>query len=164
MKNDLIEVDGHLLPKTAVLTIKKFNLSTVDTGVQMPLTYVRTSHEGMQIARRIHAKEGNDFQEFFYTIFLNRAHKPTGYYLASMGGVTGTVADPRLILKAAALADCTNILLCHNHPSGSTKPSRADEELTLKIREAAKFFDIGVLDHIILGENEYYSFADEGLI
>jgi len=74
------------------------------------------------------------------------------------------VDDPRIILKKALEEDAVNIILAHNHPSGSLKPSRADEELTNKIKEAAKYFDIKVLDHIIISDLGYYSFADEGLL
>ncbi len=82
----------------------------------------------------------------------------------SEGGITGTVADPRIILKKALENDAVNIILCHNHPSGSLKPSKADEELTHKIKEAAKYFDIKVLDHLIVSDDGYYSFADEGIL
>jgi DNA repair protein RadC len=82
----------------------------------------------------------------------------------SSGGITGTVADPRIILKKALEEEAVSLILCHNHPSGSLKPSRADEELTLKIKEASKFFDIKVLDHVIVSSEGYFSFADEGLI
>lgn len=164
MKNEPIKVSGEVLPKTATVNLQKFNLVKVDTPLQMPLTIVRTSHEGYQIAKKVHAKEGNDFQEFFYVIFLNRANKPTGYYVASMGGMTGTVADPRIIVKAIALANCCHVILSHNHPSGSSTPSQADKDLTQKIKEALNYFDIKVLDHIICGDDDYYSFADEGLI
>ena len=78
--------------------------------------------------------------------------------------MTGTVADPRIILKKAFEVDATSIVLCHNHPSGNLKPSRQDEELTQKIKEAAKYFDIQVMDHIIVSEEGYYSFADEGIL
>ena len=77
---------------------------------------------------------------------------------------TGTVADPRIILKKALEEDATSLVLCHNHPSGNLKPSRADEDLTHKIKEAAKYFDITVMDHIIVSEEGYYSFADEGIL
>jgi DNA repair protein RadC len=78
--------------------------------------------------------------------------------------MTGTVADPRIILRKALEEDAVSIILCHNHPSGSLKPSRADEELTLKIKEAARYFDIKVLDHLIVSEDGYFSFADEGIL
>jgi DNA repair protein RadC len=102
--------------------------------------------------------------EVFAVIFLNRANKINHFNIISEGGITGTVADPRIILKKALEEDAVSIILCHNHPSGSLKPSRADEELTLKIKEAAKYFDIKVLDHIIVGDDGYYSFADEGIL
>lgn len=102
--------------------------------------------------------------EIFAVVFLNRSNKINHFEIISRGGITGTVADPRVILKKALEQDATAIVLCHNHPSGNLKPSRADEELTLKIKEAAKYFDIRVLDHIIVSEEGYYSFADEGIL
>lgn len=102
--------------------------------------------------------------EIFAVIFLNRANKVNHFEIVSAGGITGTVADPRVILKKALEENAVSIILCHNHPSGSLKPSRADEELTTKIKEAAKYFDIKVIDHIIVSEDGYYSFADEGIL
>lgn len=102
--------------------------------------------------------------EVFAVIFLNRANKINHFEIVSEGGITGTVADPRIILRKALEQDAVNIILCHNHPSGSLKPSRADEQLTSKIKEAARFLDITVLDHIIVSEDGYYSFADEGIL
>ena len=97
-------------------------------------------------------------------MYLNRANKVNHFEIISEGGITGTVADPRVILRKALEQDAVNIILCHNHPSGSLKPSRADEVLTKKIKEAATLFDIQVLDHIIVSEEGYYSFADEGIL
>ena len=97
-------------------------------------------------------------------LFLNRANKINHFEIISEGGITGTVADPRIILRKALEEDAVNIILCHNHPSGSLKPSKADEELTRKIKEAARLLDIAVIDHIIVSENGYYSFADEGIL
>lgn len=102
--------------------------------------------------------------EVFAVIFLNRANKINHFEIISKGGISGTVADPRIILKKALEEDAVNMILCHNHPSGSLKPSKADEELTTKIKEAAKYFDIKVIDHIIVSDNGYYSFADEGIL
>jgi DNA repair protein RadC len=102
--------------------------------------------------------------EVFAVVFLNRANRINHFEIISEGGITGTVADPRIILKKALQEDAVSIILCHNHPSGSLKPSRADEELTSKIKEAAGFFDISVLDHIIVSETGYFSFSDEGLL
>jgi len=102
--------------------------------------------------------------EVFAVMFLNRANKINHFEIVSEGGITGTVADPRIILKKALEEDAVSIILCHNHPSGSLKPSRADEDLTHKIKEAAKYFDIRVLDHMIVSDAGYFSFADEGLL
>jgi DNA repair protein RadC len=102
--------------------------------------------------------------EVFAVLFLNRANKINHFQIISEGGITGTIADPRVILKKALEEDAVSIILCHNHPSGSLKPSKADEELTHKIKEAAKYFDIKVLDHLIVSDDGYYSFSDEGLL
>ena len=102
--------------------------------------------------------------EVFAVLFLNRANKINHFQIVSEGGITGTVADPRVILKKALEEDAVSIILCHNHPSGSLKPSKADEVLTDKIKEAAAYLDIKVLDHIIVSDDGYYSFADEGLL
>lgn len=106
-----------------------------------------------------------DYQkEVFAVLFLNRANKINHFEIVSEGGITGTVADPRVILKLALEKNAVNIILSHNHPSGNLRPSRADEQLTTKIKEAARYFDISVLDHIIVSEEGYYSFVDDGLI
>lgn len=102
--------------------------------------------------------------EVFAVLFLNRANKILHFEIVSSGGLTGTVADPRIILKKALETGATSIVLSHNHPSGSLKPSRADEELTQKIRQAAMYLDIKVIDHIIVSDEGYFSFADEGLL
>jgi DNA repair protein RadC len=102
--------------------------------------------------------------EVFAVLFLNRANKINHFEIVSEGGITGTVADPRIILKKALEEDAVGLILCHNHPSGSLKPSNADLELTKKIKEAAKFFDIKVMDHLIVSDAGYYSFSDEGIL
>ncbi|MCH5597167.1 RadC family protein [Niabella ginsengisoli] len=106
-----------------------------------------------------------DYQhEVFAVVYLNRANKVISFDIISEGGITGTVADPRLILKSAIEKNAVSLILSHNHPSGSLKPSRADEYLTEKIKQAAGFLDIKVLDHVIVSDAGYYSFADDGLL
>jgi len=122
---------------------------------------VKSSNEIAQYLRTII----KDFKyEVFAVLFLNKANKITHFEIVSRGGITGTVADPRIILKKALEEDATSIVLCHNHPSGNLRPSRADEELTYKIKEAARYFDIKIIDHIIVSEEGYFSFADEGIL
>jgi len=102
--------------------------------------------------------------EVFVVLFLNRANKIRHSEIISTGGITGTVADPRIIMKKAIEQEAVGLILSHNHPSGNLRPSKADEELTYKIREAAKLLDIRVMDHIIVSNEGYFSFADEGLL
>ena len=105
-----------------------------------------------------------NYQEEFILLCLNRANKILAFFRVSKGGLTGTVADPRVILTAALNCGATNLVLSHNHPSGNNKPSKADEELTQKIKQAAALLDINVLDHLIITDENYFSFADEGII
>ena len=124
----------------------------------------KTMVSSNDIASFLQTKIKDHRREVFGILCLNRANKINHFEIISEGGITGTVADPRIILKKALEEDAVNIVLCHNHPSGSLKPSRADEDLTQKIKEAARYFDIRVIDHIIISDQGYYSFADEGLL
>ncbi len=99
--------------------------------------------------------------EVFAVVFLNRANKVNHFEIISRGGITGTVADIRIIMQKALEQHATSIILCHNHPSGNLQPSQADHAITQKIRSAAQLFDIQLLDHIIVSEEGYYSFEDE---
>lgn len=116
------------------------------------------------IAGFLQAKFQYKKNEIFAVLFLNNANKINHFEIISEGGITGTIADPRIILKKALEHDATSIVLCHNHPSGNLKPSRQDEQLTAKIKEAARYHDIQVLDHIIVSDEGYYSFADSGTL
>ena len=116
------------------------------------------------IARFLQSKLRDQRRELFGVLFLNRSNRLNHFEIVSEGGITGTVADPRIILRKALEQDAVSLVLCHNHPSGSLKPSRADEQLTTKIKEAASYFDINVLDHIIISDDGYFSFADEGMM
>ena len=124
-------------------------------------TIIRRSSD---LAQFLRVKIKDYSYEVFAVIFLNKANKVNHFEIISQGGITGTVADPRIILKKALEENATSIVLCHNHPSGNLKPSRADEDLTRKIKEAAKYFDIIIMDHIIVSEEGYYSFSDEGIL
>jgi DNA repair protein RadC len=116
------------------------------------------------IARHFRTKLKDSHAEEFWVAYLNRANKLIRSECISTGGITGTVADPRIILKKALDLRAVNMILCHNHPSGNLRPSKADEEITNKIKHAASFLDIQVLDHIIVSIEGFFSFADEGLI
>jgi len=102
--------------------------------------------------------------EQFWIILLNRANMVIRPELISEGGVSGTVADPKVIFKRALDKLASSIILVHNHPSGNLTPSQADLQLTRKLKEAGKSLDLPVLDHIIFTDHAYYSFADEGIL
>lgn len=101
------------------------------------------------------------FHEEFHVILLNRANKIIKDVLISKGGLSGTVADGKLIFKAAITQSAAAIILVHNHPSGNLTPSQSDKQLTLRMKEFGQMIDLPVLDHLIIGDGDYYSFADE---
>ncbi|CAN5648815.1 DNA repair protein RadC [soil metagenome] len=107
---------------------------------------------------------GDNAHEEFWILFLNRANFVTGKHIVSSGGMTGTVVDPKMIFKAALDAKAVSIILCHNHPSGNVKPSQQDIDLTKKIVSAGKLMEISVLDHVIVAQSAFFSFADEGMM
>jgi DNA repair protein RadC len=102
--------------------------------------------------------------EEFWLIFLNRANKVIKKQAVSKGGVSGTVVDAKMIFKPAVENLASSVILCHNHPSGNRTPSQEDITLTRKIKEAGRVLDISVHDHIIIANDTYYSFADEGFL
>jgi DNA repair protein RadC len=102
--------------------------------------------------------------EEFWIVILNRANYVLRKNKISSGGISGTVADPKLIFKSALDHRGSSIILVHNHPSGNLQPSQADITLTKTLKEAGKFLEIPVLDHIIVSDNSYFSFADEGMM
>ena len=105
-----------------------------------------------------------ELREEMKVILLNNWHKVLGIYNVSHGGITGTVADPKLIFAAALKANALGIILAHNHPSGNSQPSQADIGLTRKCKEIGELLDIKILDHMIMTTEGYYSFADEGMM
>lgn len=102
--------------------------------------------------------------EEFWIIYLNNSNKVILKNQLSKGGITGTLVDVRLVLKSALEVGATGLILAHNHPSGTLKPSEADKQITNKLKIAAESLDIKVLDHLIITENAYFSFADESLL
>jgi DNA repair protein RadC len=155
-ENEIEKPEWYQLAEVELVYKSKMKVST------RPV--ITSSSDIKDILLQVWNKGKIELVEEFIVLFLNRANRIIGVMNASSGGITGTVADPRIILAAAVKCCAVNIVLSHNHPSGSIKPSRADEELTIKIKEAAKWLDIKVLDHIIITTEGYYSFADEGLI
>jgi DNA repair protein RadC len=102
-----------------------------------------------------------EYKEAFHVMYLNRANKVIGIQRTSEGGSTSCVVDVKQVLQPAIMANAAGIILCHNHPSGNLDPSSADIAITAQVKEAAKMFDITILDHIILTSESHTSFADE---
>ncbi|MCX6204949.1 MAG: JAB domain-containing protein [Bacteroidetes bacterium] len=125
---------------------------------------IKTSQSAYELLLSGWDRDKIEFVEQFKVLLLNRANKVLGISLISTGSATGTVADPKLIFVAALKANACGIILAHNHPSGNTKPSKADELLTAKITSGATYLDINVMDHIVVTTEGYYSFADEGMM
>ncbi len=158
---ELMKIKGIGPAKAIILT------AALELGRRRQVTNPREKQiisTSSDIARYLQVKLQDYRHEVFAVLFLNRANKVNHFEIVSEGGITGTVADPRIILRRALEENAVSIILCHNHPSGSLRPSRADEQLTGKLKEAARLLDISVIDHIIVSENGYYSFADEGLL
>ena len=125
---------------------------------------ITSSHDAYELFKLLWDEDKIDLMEQFKVLFMNRANKALCIYNLSSGGITGTVADPRLVYAAALRINAVSLILCHNHPSGSLKPSGADIDLTRKIKTAGTFFDMKVFDHLIITSETYLSFADEGLL
>lgn len=110
-------------------------------------------------------KDQIGLQECFKVLLLNNANKVKGIYGVSTGGITGTMVDLRIVFAVILKSLTTSVILAHNHPSGTLRPSEADKRLTEKIKKAAMLFDVKVLDHLIITpDGDYYSFADNGIL
>lgn len=123
-----------------------------------------TSKDAFELFIRTWDMDTIELQEQFKALFLTHANKALYIYTLSVGGITGTVADPRLLFGIALKTAATSIIVAHNHPSGTLTPSANDKRLTEKLVSIGKLLDISILDHIIVTPTAYYSFADEGLL
>ena len=127
---------------------------------------IRTSNEAQELCRKAFemANAEISLKEHFFVLYFNRANKLIGYYLLSSGGLTGTIADIRIAFAIGLKCLATSIVAVHSHPSGNASPSDSDVELTRKFKKTGELLDIRLLDHIILTEDSYYSFSDNGLL
>lgn len=125
---------------------------------------IDTSEEAHRIIQSNWNYEIIEFIEEFKIILLNRANRVLCVLPVSVGGTAGTIVDPKVVFVAALKANAHQIILVHNHPSGNLKPSEADRQLTSKLKEAGRYLDLQVIDHLILTKEGYLSFADEGII
>ena len=122
---------------------------------------IQSSHDVFEL---LYPLIGELPHEEFWIVYLNNSNKVIHKSQLSKGGITGTLVDVRLVLKQALELGAVGIILAHNHPSGTLKPSVADKKITQKLKTASEALDIQVLDHLILAQNEYLSFADKGIL
>ncbi len=175
----LLESVGHNLNALAKLTIPDLLLLGVNECAAVYLSAAvelgrrRNQSEAIDIgqirgskdaANYIRPKIGDLNHEEFWVLFLNRRNSILSSERFSMGGMTGTVIDVRLVLKSALEKYATSMIFCHNHPSGNLDPSDADKKITRQLKEAAAVMEIPVIDHLIVTQSGYFSFADEGLL
>jgi DNA repair protein RadC len=125
---------------------------------------IHSSKEAENLFRSVWNRDTIELRESMLVMLLNRANKVLGYFNVSEGGTAGTVVDAKLVFAVALKCQAHGFILCHNHPSGNLKPSQSDIDLTRKMKEAGKFLEIQLLDHIILTVESYVSLADEGFI
>lgn len=159
--SDLIAIKG-IGPAKAITLLAAMELGRRrDATQQTERIPVKSSETVFKI---FHPILGDLDHEEFWLLMLNRANRVLGRFKVSQGGLSGTVIDTRIILKKALDNLASSIVVCHNHPSGNNQPSDADVKITEKLKKAAEMLEIKLLDHVIIADKSYFSFADEGLI
>ena len=158
---ELVRIKG-VGPAKAITILAALELGRRRAGIQhTEKTPVKSSET---VYKLFHPLMGDLEHEEFWLLMLNRANRVLGRYKVSQGGLSGTVIDTRIILKKALDNLASSIIVCHNHPSGNKQPSDADLKITEKLKKAAEILEIKLLDHVIIADKSYFSFADEGLI
>lgn len=158
---DLVRIKG-VGPAKAITILAAMEMGRRRAGIQHPEKIPVKSSE--TVFSLFHPLMGDLEHEEFWLLMLNRANRVLGKYKVSQGGLSGTVIDTRIILKKALDNLASSIIVCHNHPSGNNQPSDADVKITEKLKKAAEMLEIKLLDHVIIADKSYFSFADEGLI
>lgn len=147
--------------KTYKSNINEIQLKRIKT--EFPKVKISRSQDANEYARKFYHEDLTIYESMFL-ILLNAANNTIGYAKISQGGVSGTVVDAQIIAKYAIETLAKAVILVHNHPSGYLKPSQADKDVTEKVKNTLNIFDCKVLDHLIITEDEYFSFGDNGLI
>jgi DNA repair protein RadC len=142
-------------------TTPLFELKKVQT--EFPSVKISSSEDSEKFIRQFYGDDLEIFESFFI-LLLNRANKTVGYAKISQGGITGTVVDVKLIAKYCVESLASSVILAHNHPSGNLTPSDADKKMTERTVKALELLDVKVLDHIILTQDESFSFADNFIL
>lgn len=149
-------------------SIKLMNVAEVQLSFKTKVSpkdrpQVSSSRDAYELLMKNWDEDGFELYETFMLLLLNRANKAIGLMKVSQGGVSGTVADPKIIFAVSLKSAASGIIVAHNHPSGNLKPSQSDIDLTRKLKEGGKYLEIQLLDHLICTTDGYFSFADEGM-
>lgn len=165
----------HELGKASVNALRKFNgigeakavtvAAALELGKRRQLAEIKNKIQiksSQDVFEKMSPVIGGLPHEEFWILLLNRSNKIISQERISMGGVSGTVVDAKIIFKKALEVLASSVVLCHNHPSGNLQPSQADLAITKKLKQAGEVLEISILDHLIITENGFYSFADEG--
>ena len=148
-------------PTTELFNIGEIELS-YNKKIETPFQKISSSYVVNKVIRQIIPTEQINYREHMYVLYIDNSNKILGYQLLSVGGITSTLMDIRILMQGALLTRSVGFVLIHNHPSGKLAPSIMDKNLTQKVKEAGKVLDIKLLDHLIITEQSYYSFADDG--
>jgi len=125
---------------------------------------ISSSNDAYQILTQQWNRDKIELLEEFKILLVNRRNRVLGVVNISQGGLSATIADPKVIFVTALKSSASGIILCHNHPSGELDPSKEDIAITKKLKAGAELLDLKVLDHLIISKDSYYSFADEGMM
>ncbi len=159
---DLMKFKGIGLAKASVLVAAlELGRRRLAYASRQAITKITCSKEAFSV---LQAQLADLPHEEFWFLHLNRGSRLLKMERLSMGGVSGMSVDVRLVIKSALDHRSSSLILAHNHPSGNLQPSQSDRNITFKIRDAAQLFDIQIADHIIVGHETYFSFADEGIL
>jgi len=151
------------MPKSRIPEIK-ISISFDKKIKKSELLNIKSAQDSYDIFKRVFNADTFDWREEVIILCLNNANNVVGFYKLSSGGMTGAIIDVRMLFTTALQCLATSIILAHNHPSGKLKPSEADKRITKKIIEAGEVMDIKILDHLIINDESFFSFANEGLI
>ena len=150
---------------TNLFTVAEVQLTYRNHSDLMQRPQLRQTNDVITLMHNIEDMQKNiDYKEVFYAIYLNQASRVLSVGKVSEGATTSCTVNIREILQSAILQNATGLIICHNHPSGCTEPSKQDKFITEQIREAAKLFDIRLLDSFVISSFSYFSFLESGLI
>lgn len=171
-----VNYDLHALAKMSVTDVSNLGVGEAEAAyvvAALELGRRRSYSEASKQSKIQSSKDAANYirpkiadlnYEEFWILFLKRNNDIISSVKVSQGGIAGCIVDVRLVLKNALEQNATSIIFCHNHPSGNIEPSNADKKITRQLKEAAAIMEIPVIDHIIVTQTQYYSFADEGLL